>query len=237
MLNQVNHWMEIVATAVDALLLLRVLSLKLHRTYVFITLACVLSAFFDGVQFWLGTESQEMNRVFIYSRFLYAGLFPLIVWDVFEEVKLNADRLRRMAVGRLLYALALSAVFGFLFFGFSGNEEAGGAGVLSLVAVLMWAGSASASLAFLWAVGRRLRMEKMELPNNTRVWILFYELSLVAEVLTCFVLIIGALLNATATDILSTLFLLYGTVITAWCIARLRALPSDVAPASEKAGL
>jgi hypothetical protein len=49
MLSQLNHWMQYVGVAVDALLLLRILTLKLHRSYVFITLASVLAVFFDAI--------------------------------------------------------------------------------------------------------------------------------------------------------------------------------------------
>ena len=70
MLDQVTHWIEIASAAVDGLLLLRVLQLKLQRIYVFITLACVLSLFFDGVSIWLGTQSREAGMAFLYSRFV-----------------------------------------------------------------------------------------------------------------------------------------------------------------------
>ena len=44
-MSQVNHWFDFAATAIDLLLLLRVLTLKLHRTYFFIALACLLVVF------------------------------------------------------------------------------------------------------------------------------------------------------------------------------------------------
>src|SRR3954447_639383 len=111
MLSQVNHWLEIAATTVDALLLCRVLLLRLQRTYLFITLACVLTVLFDGVQLWLGSASDASVRVFIYSRFLWALLFPLVAWDVFEELKGQLGKLRRVAVGRLASGLFFAVVF------------------------------------------------------------------------------------------------------------------------------
>lgn len=235
MLNQVNHWLEILAAVVDAVLLVRVLSLKLHRTYVFITLACVLSLMFDGVELWLGSESQEMSRVFFYSRFLYAFLFPLVVWDVFEELKGTVSRLRNAALLRLTYGLILAAIFGFFVSSFVSNSDDSSGAVVATLGLVLWAGSSSASLAFLLTLHRRLRAEKTEVPRNTQVWMIFYELSLLAEVLSCFFLILGQLLKPYIADFLNLLFLLYGIGITAWCVMRLRPSPSDLSPAREKA--
>src|SRR5579875_1216112 len=102
MLNQVNHWMDFVGTAVDCALLLRILLLRLHRTYLFITLAAVLAVFFDGILLWLGPDSREFSRVFIYSRFLYIVVFPAAAWDVFEEAKGPVASLRRLGMRRLV---------------------------------------------------------------------------------------------------------------------------------------
>ena len=68
MLSQTAYWMEIAGTAVDALLLIRVLSLKLQRVYVFITLACVLELFFDALDLWFRSDTVVGPRIFIYSR-------------------------------------------------------------------------------------------------------------------------------------------------------------------------
>jgi hypothetical protein len=68
MVSQLNHWIEIAGSAVDALLLFRVLQLKLYRVYVFITLSCVLAVFFDGLMLWFHSDSREFARILIYSR-------------------------------------------------------------------------------------------------------------------------------------------------------------------------
>ncbi len=187
MLSQANHWMEIVATAADVLLLCRVLMLRLHRVYVFITLACLLSIFFDAVDLSLGTGSEAGLRVFLYSRFLYAVLYPLIAWDVFEEMKTQIAKLRRLAIGRLISGLVFATMFGFILaLYFQDSDAAGQPPVMIMLAIVLWAGSSTATLAFLWTLHRAIRAQHLERPNNTHVWMIFYQLLLIAEVLTCF---------------------------------------------------
>src|SRR5690242_20540757 len=112
MLNEVNHWIAIIGTAADALLLCRVLLLKLQRVYLFITLDCVLALFFDGVDLWLENDQDGNLRVFLYSRFLFAFLFPLVVWDVFEEMKSQISNIRRIAGRKLVPGILFATVFG-----------------------------------------------------------------------------------------------------------------------------
>jgi hypothetical protein len=237
MLSQANHWIEIMGTAVDALLLCRVLLLKLQRVYLFITLACLLALFFDGVDLWLATDPDRSLRLFLYSRFLYAFLFPLVVWDVFEEMKPQISKIRRMAVGKLVSGLFFATVFGFLLSALAPSDDHNGTSVLAMLGLVLWAGSSTASLAFVWTLRRALRAQNLGPPNNTVVWMAFWQLFLLAQVLYCFCsLMLPYLKNGTA-DALNIVFNSYGIVITAWCILKLRALPSDVPSAPANANL
>ncbi len=237
MLTQANHWIEIAGVVVDAVLLLRILQLRLYRTYLFITLACVVGLFFDSVGLWLGTETRESVRVFLYSRFLYAFIFPAAAYDVWEEVKAQIARIRNLASFRLVASLTLAAIFGLIIAGFAGSEENGGENLVGTFAIILWAAASTASLAFLWSLHRQARAQKVVLPNNTSVWLLYYQLSLAGEVVACFWIIIGSQFNGFVNNTLDFSLNLYGILITLWCIWKLRALTSDVPSAPENASL
>ena len=228
MLSQVTHWVEIAGTAVDGLLLIRVLMLRLQRVYVFITLACALSLLFDIVTVWLGTGSQASFRVFVYSRFLYVFVYPLTAADVFEEVKDRTSKLRRLALTKLISGLFFAALFGFVLSLFIQGEANGEPVVTTTLALVLWAGSSSATLAFLWTLHRGMKLQNIDRPNNTSVWLGFWALTLIAEVLSCFYELLVPFVKAGATDVANLLFLTYGIAITGWCIVRLRAVPSGV---------
>ncbi len=234
MSSVVNHWMDIGGTVIDGLLLLRILQLKLHRIYFFITLAAFLTLFFDGVMLWLGSTSREFELVFIYSRFLYAFVFPAAAYDVWEEAKSQVASIRKPAAFRLVTSLLVAAVLGLIITGFAANDEPEGA-VLGTFAVILWAASTTASLAFLWSVHRLARAKKIELPSNTAVWLLFYQLSLAGEVVACLLLIVGQEFSAFVGTVLEVSLGLYGIAITLWCIWHLRPLRSDVPSAPEGA--
>ena len=238
MLTQANHWLEFVGTAVDAILLGRVLLLKLYRSYVFITLGCVLAVFFDAVALWLQPDSKSSANVFIYSRLLYSFLFPLIAWDVFEEMGAQIAKLRRLAIVRLISGLLFACLFGVMVSLFvDTNDPNGDSAVVPTLGLLLWAGSSTATLAFLWTLHRQTRAQKIELPNNTYVWLLFWQLSLLAEVLTCVWFLVASLVKNHAVEAgISLLFLLYGIAITAWCVLKLRAIASSVPSAPANAG-
>ncbi len=157
MLEQTTHWLEITGTALDGLLLLRVLQLRLHKIYFFVTLACGLALFYDVVGLWLGTNSEENMRVFIYSRFLYIFIYPLIAWNVFEQMADQIGKLRKMAMGRLISGLVLTSILGLLIVG---SEDSGdsstNATAVGTVAVILWAGASTASLAFLFTAAADL---------------------------------------------------------------------------------
>jgi hypothetical protein len=235
MLNEVVYWTGIAVTAFDGLLLIRVLTLRLHRMYAFITLGCVLSLFFDVVSLWLGPESEANLRVLIYSRFLYALLYPAIAWDVFEEIKGQAGKLRRMHIGRLLSGIILAIFLGLLV-AINTQDVNGRPPVLDILAFSLWAGSTAASLSFLWFMRRGIRTEKIGVPNNTFVWMTFYSFILLEELLVCFFSLGAPLVTHTAGQITNLIFDIYNLAVTAWCILKLKPLPSD-ASAPEKASL
>src|SRR6478752_4573590 len=162
MLEQTTHWLEIAGTALDGLLLLRVLQLRLHRVYAFLTLACGLALFFDGIGLWLGTNSEENVLVFLYSRFLYTFIYPLVAWDVFEQMGDQIGKLRKMAMGRLISGLVLTSILGLLIVGTEDSGDSStNAAMVGTIAVILWAGASTASLAFLFTVQRILRAQKL----------------------------------------------------------------------------
>ena len=234
MLTQVNHWLEIIATALDVILLSRVLLLRFYRLYVFITLGCVLSVFFDAAFLWQQADANTSTTLFIYSRFLYAFVFPLIAWDVFEEVKPQVAKLRRRAGARLVTGLVSACFVGFLIAAFfdDGNDDSALFATLGMVA---WAGSSTATLGFLWSLQKQIRAQKLELPNNTFVWLIFWELSLLLEVVYCLWLLLAPLVKNGGEFVLLGLSL-YGVAITIWCILKLRPIPTGVPSTSTNAG-
>jgi len=238
MLNQTIHWMEIVGTAADALLLWRVLTLKLHRVYVFIALYCVLELFFDAVAWWLGWQSDESTKVYFYSRFLYAALFPAMAWDVFEEIKPQIAKLRRLPTARLISGLFVTAIFACLMFATIEEKDFNGSsGLIDVVGVFLWAGSCSASLVFVSTLYRATRAQKLELPNNTFVWLIFFVLTLVLAIIECGIILFGFKLSSAEQNVLTLIFLSSDLALTAWCIIRLKAMPSHGTAAPEKVGL
>ncbi len=235
MLTQITHWLDVSATAIDALLVARILQLRLQRVYLWVTLACVLAVLFDGVELWLGANSEENRRVFLYSRFLYAIVYPLVAWDVFEEMKNQVSKLRRLGIARLVSGLFFAALFGFIMTLFVSTDQQGETtGVLALI---LWAGSCAATLAFLWSLRRGLKTQKMTPAHNTFVWMTFYQLVLAAEVLACFGQVAAAFLNARALDIVNVCFVIYGIAITIWCVTKLRRIPSDVSTPAKTADI
>jgi hypothetical protein len=235
MLNETIHWMQIVGTIADGLLLWRVLALKLHRVYAFIALYCVLEVFFDVAAWSLGWQSEESTRVYFYSRFLYAALFPAMAWDVFEEIKSQAAKLRRLPAARLISGLFVTGVFGCLMFGTLEEKDFNGSsGLTDLVGVFLWAGSCSASVVFVWTLYRATRAQKLELPHNTSVWLIFFMLTLIGAILECGVILFGFKLSVPQQHVVMLAFLSFDLALTAWCVLRLKAVPSHGTATPEK---
>jgi hypothetical protein len=237
MLTQLNHWMEYAAAAIDALLLLRVLALRLQRTYVFLTLACVLTVLFDVAILSLTRDSPERVRVEVYSSLLIAFVFPLAAWDVFEEIANALAAIRRLAILRTLTSLLMVTFFGLILASpaFHADDPTGLAFVLSLT-IIVSTGSATGCLTFFWAMRRAMRLQKITLPHNTFVWMVFYALLLVGQIVIWMLSLLEDALNLPssgfATQFINLSLNTFEIVITAWCAIRLRALPKDVPSAS-----
>jgi hypothetical protein len=229
--------MEYAAAATDLALLLRVLALRLQRTYVFLTLACVLAVLFDVAVLSLTPDSPERARVEVYSNLLIAFVFPLAAWDVFEEIANSLGALRRSAIFRTLTSLLMITLFGLVLASptFKSEDPTGLTFVLTLT-VIVSTGSATGCLTFFWAMRRAFRLQKLTLPHNTFVWLVFYALLLAEQIVTWMLLLLEESLNLTSTAVASQLITLtlntFGIAITLWCAVKLRALPKDVPSAS-----
>jgi hypothetical protein len=238
MLKHAIEWLQMAITVVEGLLLLRVLSLKLHRVYTFITLYCVLNLFFDAVSWYLGWETPEAGHVFIYSLFFFAPLYPLAAWDVFEESKTLVAKLRRLQMIRLASGLFITCVCALLLgLTIEPADPSGNSIMPAFLGVFLLTGSASACAAFLWFMHRFVRTNKLAIAHNTSVWIIFFMLALSLEIVNCLAEFIRALIPPLASDLMSLVLMSLDLAVLAWCILRLRAIPSDVASAPEKASL
>jgi hypothetical protein len=237
MLIQLNHWMEYAVAAIDAVLLLRVLTLRLQRTYVFLTLACVLAVLFDVAVLSLPPDSQERARVEVYSNLLIAFVFPLAAWDVFGEIATSMAAVRRTAILRTLTSLLMVTFFGVLLASptFKSEDPTNLTFVVTLT-VIVSTGSATGCLTFFWAMRRAFRLQKITLPHNTFVWLLFYALLLAGQILTWLLVLLEQSFNLSSAAVASQCITLslntFGIAITLWCAVRLRALPKDVPSAS-----
>ena len=232
MLSQINQWLEKASIVLDALLLLRILGLRLYRTYLFITLVAVLSLFYDGISLVLGPESERYWRVQILSKFVYAVVFPLAIWDVFEEAKPLVDKTRQMAMLRTIGSLIFITLWGLLIAALNSGDDNDQIGYLLRLAVIVWTGSVAAALAFLWVMRRSGKALVWDLPSNTRVWFRYFQLTLVIEAINCLLVLImesaGSALPAGIVSGFSIALQLADMVLVGWCVWKLRAVAPDV---------
>lgn len=229
MLSQVTLWTERAGMVLDLVLMLRILGLKLHRTYSFISLFALLSVFYDGVGLVLGIQSDEFIRVGFLSRFLYAVVYPLALWDVFEEAKPLVEKLRKLAMTRMISSMIFISLWGLLIAAFTGgnNEQAGGYSIR--LAVVIWTGSVAASLAFLWVMRRGIKVNQFQLPRNTAVWFRYFAWLLGIEAVSCLLELVlpsmkamGSSLTEPLAQVSDSLLQISEIALTAWCIFRLR---------------
>jgi hypothetical protein len=238
MLKHAVEWVQMAATGVEAVLLIRVFTLKLHRVYAFITLYCALNVLFDAASWYFGWEAPETGRISTYSLFLFAALYPIVAWDVFEESKAQVAKLRRLQAIRLVSGLFITGICAILLgLNIDATDANGNSALPAFLGVFLLTGSASACAAFLWFLQRFIRAQKIVIAHNTMIWIVFFILALSLEIVDCMAEIIRPFLPAPIPDITALVLLACEMALLTWCILRLRAIASDVPSARENASL
>jgi hypothetical protein len=238
MLSQVTLWAERVGMVLDAILVLRIAQLKLSRTYIFILLFALLSLFYDGIEVWMGRDSIQFARVGIYSRFVYAIVFPLAAWDLFEEAKPMIDKIRRLAMTRLISSLLFITLWGLLIAAFTGEDGDSSQYMLRL-ALVVWTGSVAATLAFLWVMRKGIKAGPLPLPHNTKIWLRFFQVLLIIEAASCVLLLlqgIGTKVFEAVEQISDPFFIVSGILVTGWCAIKLRSISSDASDVQADVG-
>jgi hypothetical protein len=234
MLSQVTFWAERVGMALDLALMLRIVILKLHRTYFFIALFALLSLFYDGVGLALGIQSEAYTRVVILSRFLYAIVYPLVLWDLFEEAKPVVEKLRKLAMTRMISSMIFISLWGLLIAFFTAdNGEQGGYSIR--LAIVIWTGSVAAGLAFLWVMKRGIKVNQFQLPRNTAVWFRYFALLLGIEAASCALELVLPSMKAMGSNLVEPIAQVSEPIlqiseiaVTIWCIFKLRPVSPDV---------
>jgi hypothetical protein len=238
MLDQIVLWMQIFETFLEFLLLGRMLLLKLHRVYLYLTLYAVVTVVLDTSSLLVGIESDAGIRIFLYSRFLFTLLYPLAAWDVFEEAKSQLAKIRRLHLPRMVTGIFITLVLGFAAsLGIDDQNYKGTSSVMDFVGLFLWLGAASTSLLFTWNVFRAARHAEVPFPKNTRVWALFFLITFARAVIDCAFDVADGLVPHTAFQIIAVVLTSFDLCLVAWCTVKLRPLPEESTPAPEKASL
>jgi hypothetical protein len=224
MLDQLVHWADIASSVLDLLLLLRILGLRLHRIYSFVTLYCVVNVMMDVADLAVGSGSHQAESLFVYSRFLTVLVFPLAAWDCFEGLPPSLLALRRPQLIRLISGMLLTSVFALLI-GSTADDNLSSFDVTAEVGLIMWLSAAAASLGFVWIMRRLARVQKVPLSPNTATLSLYF-VSIFALELLSGVLVVLAQTVKNLAQILEVVLAVAGIAITAWCILRLQK-PTD----------
>jgi len=234
MLSQITLWTERAGMLFDLLLMVRILSLKLRRTYTFITLFALMSLFYDVLALILGFDSPEFRNVEVLSRLIYAVIFPLASWDLFEEAKHTVDKVRKMAMSRMMTSLLLITLWALLIAIFTGPDDGAESQYLFRVALVVWTGSIAASIAFLWVMRKGMKVNHWELPGNTTVWYRYFGVALGIQASSCalglglqFIRTSSPGLAQQIAEVADVVFDSFGILVTSWCVYKLRAVPSD----------
>ena len=227
MLKTAVHWMLIVGAIADLILLLRILGLKLHRLYAFITLDAALGLLFDATGWWLGWDSREYARVYFYSRFLYAAVVQAVAWDVFEES---------------IHSLGESAATGGSAIESRIDFDRAACDFFAVCPEFRHHGRSRGLVFHRHAVvGEFLRDQsafshqdisnasngKIVIPHNTVVWARFYQLSFACSLVDSALLFSGLNLGSTASGALDVAFIGFELALVSWCVVRLQGVPQN----------
>jgi hypothetical protein len=225
MLLEAIHWTEIAGLIAEALLLARLLFLKLHRIYAFVTLYWAVSIIFDSTYWFFGWDSKESAQIGAHAPLLLAVLYPLLVWDVFEEVRPKLRLVLRFQTVRMISGLVvtviMSAIWSMLFI--DALEKTPG-GPWVQFGLFLWLGSTSVSALFLFTLHKAIKSMSLRLPRNTSVWFTFSVIVLAVDLLT----VATSFLNENAYHVIEFTLQLVSVAVTIWCGVRIRAVPPAV---------
>lgn len=235
MLEHSIQWMNMAETVVEGLLLCRLLLLRLHRPYLFITLYCLLSVFFDSICWGTGWTTRAALETGTLECFFLAFLTPFAAWEAFEEVLPQAAKWRRLALGRFVWSVVLTVVFVLIVCANVPVQDAQGhSAFFTLAGLLCWSCCASASFAFLRTTRRILLAQKIELARNTSVWTIFFILINALTIVYCLLVLLGPVAGKTVSAVAIILLQATDAGIIVWCIARLKRPAALVSAVSAK---
>jgi hypothetical protein len=236
MLVEVTHWVEMAGVVLEALLLVRLTALKLHRVYAFVTLYWAVSLILDSAQWFYGWESKESSQISLYALFLQALLYPLLAWDVFEEMKPLVAVTLRVQASRLISGLIATVFLATLWCFFLQDQFEKQPGAMTeYFALFLWMGSTAASLLFLWTVYRAIRKQGLALPRNTKVWAVLLLVILLTQIVMYLGIASGPFVGLTGLHILDLVAGVIGVALTIWCGVSVRSVPTDVASRPQQA--
>jgi hypothetical protein len=223
MLEHSIQWMNMAQTVVEGLLVCRLLLLRLHRPYLFITLYWLLSVFFDSICWWTGWTTRAALQTGTLEWFFLAFLTPFAAWEAFEEVLPQAAKWRRLALGRFVWSIVLTVIFVLIVSANVPVQNAQGHSAFFMLAgLLCWSCCASASFAFLRSTRRILLAQTIELTRNTSVWTTFFILINALTIVYCLFVLLGPVAGKTASAVTIILLQAFNAAIIIWCIARLK---------------
>jgi hypothetical protein len=236
MLEQTIDWTQTAGTIAEAIVLLRMLLLRLPRVYTFITLYWAVNLIFDASAWSFGWHSQVTTRIAVNESFVLAILMPFAVWDAFEEFRPSITKIRRVYLSRLFSGLLFTSVLG-LILAMGAESSSDNAGPAEFLGLFLWLGSAMSSLLFTWNVFRATKRQSLSLPRNTYVWCIFFLVTLSRAILDFVLSFLGVYLGQPALGVIQLLLLCVDLVITLWCLLKLRSSEAGTTGAPEQASL
>ena len=135
------HWLQMGGTVVEGIVLLRMVSLKLQRVYLWVTLYWAVNLVIDVSAWSFGWDSPESQRIFLFTRFLLAALYPIAAWDAFEEMGVLVAKLRKLHALRLVSGLLVTALLSFVFsLGLDDQYIEGTSSSVVFIGLFLWMG-------------------------------------------------------------------------------------------------
>lgn len=219
-------------TVAEGLLLIRILSLRLQRLYVWLTLYWAVNLIFDSAAWALGYESKQTGVLVLYSLFLLGLLFPLAAWDTFEEMKPVISKLRVLQGSQMVTGLCATLLIVTIFYAITtpDDQSAADLGILTL-SPIVWFVSALSAVFFLASLRFLAKKQSLQLPHNTALWVGVFLVLLACELIQ----FLGVLAPKEPAQFIEAATGIISIGATLWALVRLRGIPTNPAPAPQRA--